>query len=470
MTNLRRTLVLTLLKTADLAVVALTFAVALCVASGRSYESLLALQVSVRNVLFLLVYLMVWHLLLVSFGLYRSHRLSPISREWRDLMGVVLLALGTLAIGAPILGFEAVTTSFLFDFLVASFLGLATSRRLVRVLARFLRRHGRNLRNVVVVGKGEGALDMASELARHADLGYHIVEVLQTGTDPVHGTNDESWIVDRLTTLLGAHQIDEVCLALPLDDGTPLIRRVVELCEEQGTMVRVVSTFVDLSLARAHVDDVNGRPVITIFSGPPDSILLAVKRLLDVAVSGIATVVLTPVFLLLAIAIKLDSRGPVFFVQDRVGLNGRRFRFYKFRTMVADAESRMADVEHMNEAQGPLFKIRNDPRTTRLGRTLRRFSIDELPQLLNVLKGDMSLVGPRPLPLRDCNLISVRAHKRRFSVKPGIACLWQVNGREPSFDEWIRHDMEYIDHWSLGLDLKILVKTIPTILSGRGAY
>ena len=366
MTNLRRTLVLTLLKTADLAVVALTFAVALCVASGRSYESLLALQVSVRNVLFLLVYLMVWHLLLVSFGLYRSHRLSPISREWRDLMGVVLLALGTLAIGAPILGFEAVTTSFLFDFLVASFLGLATSRRLVRVLARFLRRHGRNLRNVVVVGKGEGALDMASELARHADLGYHIVEVLQIGTDPVHGTNDESWIVDRLTTLLGAHQIDEVCLALPLDDGTPLIRRVVELCEEQGTMVRVVSTFVDLSLARAHVDDVNGRPVITIFSGPPDSILLAVKRLLDVAVSGIATVVLTPVFLLLAIAIKLDSRGPVFFVQDRVGLNGRRFRFYKFRTMVADAESRMADVEHMNEAQGPLFKIRNDPRTTRL--------------------------------------------------------------------------------------------------------
>jgi lipopolysaccharide/colanic/teichoic acid biosynthesis glycosyltransferase len=160
----------------------------------------------------------------------------------------------------------------------------------------------------------------------------------------------------------------------------------------------------------------------------------------------------------------------VLFVQERVGLGGRRFRFYKFRTMVPDAERRQADLERLNEAQGPVFKIRSDPRITRVGRIIRQLSLDELPQFLNVLRGDMSLVGPRPLPVRDVLKIDRRAHKRRFSVKPGITCLWQVHGREPSFDEWIKTDMEYIDNWSLGLDLKIMVKTIPAVLTGRGAY
>jgi len=158
------------------------------------------------------------------------------------------------------------------------------------------------------------------------------------------------------------------------------------------------------------------------------------------------------------------------FVQERMGLNGRRFRFYKFRTMVQNAEELQEGLEPLNEAQGPVFKIRNDPRVTRLGRWIRRLSLDELPQLVHVLKGDMSLVGPRPLPLRDVQRIDVRAHKRRFSVRPGITCLWQINGREPEFESWIKTDMEYIDNWSLGLDVRILLKTIPAVLSGRGAY
>jgi len=151
-------------------------------------------------------------------------------------------------------------------------------------------------------------------------------------------------------------------------------------------------------------------------------------------------------------------------------LGGRRFRFYKFRTMVAGAEGMQEALEPRNEAHGPVFKIRSDPRVTRLGYMLRRLSLDELPQLLNVLRGDMSLVGPRPLPLRDVARIDERSHKRRLSVKPGVTCLWQVSGREPEFDEWIRSDMEYIDNWSLALDTKILARTIPAVLSGRGAY
>jgi len=171
-----------------------------------------------------------------------------------------------------------------------------------------------------------------------------------------------------------------------------------------------------------------------------------------------------------AIAIKLDSRGPILFAQERVGLGGRRFRLYKFRTMIEGADRLQAEFEALNEAHGPVFKIRNDPRVTRVGRWLRQLSLDELPQLVNVLTGDMSLVGPRPLPLRDVQRIDKRAHKRRFSVKPGITCLWQVNGREPEFENWLKTDMEYIDNWSLGLDVKILLKTIPAVLSGRGAY
>jgi lipopolysaccharide/colanic/teichoic acid biosynthesis glycosyltransferase len=169
--------------------------------------------------------------------------------------------------------------------------------------------------------------------------------------------------------------------------------------------------------------------------------------------------------------IRLDSPGPIFFYQERVGLNKRRFRLVKFRTMFDGANQQQQQLEHLNEADGPVFKIRSDPRVTRLGKLLRRYSIDELPQLFNVLKQDMSLVGPRPLPVRDVERIDKQGHKRRFSVKPGITCLWQVNGRsDVSFDHWVRLDLEYIDSWSLGLDMRILLKTIPAVVKGSGAY
>jgi lipopolysaccharide/colanic/teichoic acid biosynthesis glycosyltransferase len=187
-------------------------------------------------------------------------------------------------------------------------------------------------------------------------------------------------------------------------------------------------------------------------------------------VSTIALVLLAPILIVIAIAIKLDSRGPVLFLQERVGLNRRRFNVLKFRTMVPDAEARQAEVEHLNEAEGPVFKIEDDPRITPLGGFLRRTSLDEIPQLVNVLRGEMSLVGPRPLPVRDYGRIETRWHRRRFSVKPGITCLWQIRSREPKFNEWIQLDMEYIDNWSLALDLKILAKTIPAVLSRHGAH
>jgi exopolysaccharide biosynthesis polyprenyl glycosylphosphotransferase len=194
------------------------------------------------------------------------------------------------------------------------------------------------------------------------------------------------------------------------------------------------------------------------------------KRTLDVSLSLLAMLLLSPLFLLATLIVKLTSPGPGFFVQERVGLNKRRFRLYKFRTMVADAAERQREIEHLNEASGAVFKIRNDPRLTPVGKFLRKTSIDELPQLFNVLKGDMSLVGPRPLPVRDYQGFDQDWQRRRFCVRPGITCLWQINGRSSTpFEKWMELDMEYIDHWSLGLDLKILAKTIPAVIKGAGA-
>ena len=271
--------------------------------------------------------------------------------------------------------------------------------------------------------------------------------------------------------MIADHPVDEVLIALPLDKYGPLVEAIVRNCEEQGIIVRVRTELSHLPVARSYVDDLHGVSVLTIQTGPVDGWPLIVKRSIDVAVSAALLLTLAPLFVAVMLLIKLDSAGSVFFAQERVGFNKRRFRMLKFRTMVAEADQQQDVLEHLNEAEGPVFKIKNDPRVTWVGKFLRRFSIDELPQLLNVFKGDMSLVGPRPLPVRDVERIDVQWHRRRFSIKPGITCLWQVNGRSNiAFDEWVRLDLEYIDRWSLGLDIKILMKTIPAVFRGSGAY
>jgi exopolysaccharide biosynthesis polyprenyl glycosylphosphotransferase len=281
----------------------------------------------------------------------------------------------------------------------------------------------------------------------------------------------ESQIMSELDAMMAQQAIDEVLVALPTHKYSSLVETIVRRCEEQGVVVRVRTETFNLQIARSYVDELEGVPVVTIRSGPEDDWRLLTKRLIDILGSIALLVVLAPLFALVALLIKLDSPGSVFFTQERIGFNKRRFKLIKFRTMANGADQQQALLEHLNEVEGPVFKIKNDPRVTCLGKFLRRFSIDELPQLFNVLKGDMSLVGPRPLPVRDVQRIDVTSHKRRFSIKPGITCLWQVNGRSDiGFDDWVLLDLEYIDRWSLGLDLRILLKTIPAVLKGPGAY
>jgi exopolysaccharide biosynthesis polyprenyl glycosylphosphotransferase len=264
--------------------------------------------------------------------------------------------------------------------------------------------------------------------------------------------------------------VDEVAFYLPLGTYYGQCVRVAALCEEHGVVMRFATDIFTMKTARARGEEVDGDHFISANTNALDGWPLVMKRALDIALSGSLIVLLTPLLVAVALLIRLTSSGPALFRQERLGLNKRRFLMYKFRTMVVDAETQMAALERYNEVTGPVFKIKNDPRITRIGKILRRTSIDELPQLLNVLKGDMSMVGPRPLPVRDYEGFSEDWQRRRFSIQPGLTCLWQINGRSSiEFEEWMKLDIKYMDEWSLWLDFKILARTIPAVLKGSGA-
>ncbi|MBU6281781.1 sugar transferase [bacterium] len=471
----RRRHLLTLLKAFDLVVVVASILLA-AVATSPEFDrnhwlSIFQVRLSVANVVGVALYLAAWHVALTTRGLYNSYRLSRPMREVTDLAFVTMLCVVPLAALRPLVDIDVLTPGFVYAFAVAAFVGLCLERRLLREIARRARTMGRNLRDVVFVGAGRQNLESAADLARRDALGYHVVEVVDIERDLAEPALAPRRVVDKLQGIVDRHPIDEVFVALDLDGGSQsVIREIISTCEEQGVTVRVIANLAVLEWAWASVDTLSGHPVITIASGPPESVGLVVKRVIDIVISAVALVVFAPIMALVALAIRLDSSGPAIFRQERVGLNRRRFPALKFRTMVVDAEKLLPELERANEASGAVFKIRRDPRITRVGRILRRTSLDELPQLWNVFTGDMSIVGPRPLPVRDVDRIEARWHHRRFAVKPGITCLWQVTSRRPNFDDIIRADMEYIDNWSLALDFKIMLMTVPAVLSGEGAH
>jgi exopolysaccharide biosynthesis polyprenyl glycosylphosphotransferase len=280
--------------------------------------------------------------------------------------------------------------------------------------------------------------------------------------------NDSS--VETLVEMLHEHSANGVLLAAK-HTYFGQIEKAVQACELEGVEAWLLADFFNTQVSQTTIDDLNGRPMLVFRSTPEDSWQRVAKQVIDVFGAFAFLLVWSWAFLLIALIIKLTSPGPILFRQRRSGLNGRPFTMLKFRSMVTNAEQRKAELEVLNEMDGPVFKVTNDPRVTRIGRFLRRWSIDEWPQMINVLLGDMSLVGPRPLPVDEVRRFDDLAHRRRLSVKPGLTCLWQVNGRNQvtSFRDWVRLDLEYIDNWSIWLDLKILAKTVPVVLMGTGA-
>jgi exopolysaccharide biosynthesis polyprenyl glycosylphosphotransferase len=336
---------------------------------------------------------------------------------------------------------------------------------------RWVRGLGRE-RVLVVGGTGLGRQVMERIVAQ-SYLGYALVGYLDDGAPPPGQRPDGHFRhlgpVEELVAFVYSGVADQVILALPFWQHHQL-PGLVAICREAGVEFRVAPDLYELSFDRIDVGDLSGIPLIGLKELSLTGWNLVVKRAMDLALTLLAAPILLPLAAIIILAIRRDSPGPAIFRQLRVGKGGRPFTTYKFRTMVADAEARKADLAALNEADGPIFKIRNDPRMTRVGRILRRTSLDELPQFWNVLRGEMSLVGPRP-PTPDEAACYKEWHQRRLDVTPGLTGLWQVLGRsDTSFDEMVRLDIYYAEHWSPGMDLRILLQTIPVVISGKGAY
>jgi exopolysaccharide biosynthesis polyprenyl glycosylphosphotransferase len=323
-------------------------------------------------------------------------------------------------------------------------------------------------RRAVLVGSGRHIEDVAHALTDEVHAPVEMVGFISLTPRPDNGLRSLGRI-EQLAEVLDAYRVQEVIIA---DPDFPQERAVelVDTCHRRGVTVRVAPSTMEILVQRAEF--VPGASVPLFELRPPvfDGFDYVIKRTFDLAVSGLLLLLLSPVLAVSALLVKLSSRGPVIFRSYRPGIGGELFACFKFRTMYTDAEQRQADLESLNEASGPLFKIRRDPRLTPVGRFLRRWSLDELPQLLNVVRGDMSLVGPRPLPERDFEQLE-EWHKKRYLVLPGLTGLWQVSGRsELDFDDLVRLDFLYLERWSVGLDLAILLKTVPAVLSKRGAF
>ncbi len=348
--------------------------------------------------------------------------------------------------------------------------GLARVIRQV-VLTR-LRQAGQGVDRVVIIGAGEVGRTVIRNLIAQPELGYRVIGFLDD--NPVKSTTDIGPIralgpLDNLPEVIREHAIDQVIITLPWQYHRKTVRLVTD-SEHAGVRARVVPDLFQLSLGGVDVEAINGIPLISIKQTTLTGLNLTLKRIVDVLIAGAVLLIGSPVWLLIALSIKLDSRGPVLFKQERIGRHGHPFTVYKFRSMYVDAEQRLEELRTQNEASGPLFKVRDDPRRTRVGRLIRTTSIDEIPQFLNVLRGEMSIVGPRPgLPAEVAQYQDW--HHKRLQVLPGITGMWQVSGRSNlTFDEMVMLDIYYAENWSLSLDLRIMLRTVPQILFGDGAY
>ncbi len=315
-------------------------------------------------------------------------------------------------------------------------------------------------KRLLLVGTREDTARLQEELQNAQGDDLKVVAQVALDKEPI----------ERLIQLMHEHSANGVIL-IPQHIYFGQIEQAIEVCEREGVDVWLIADFFKTQLSRTRVDEFYGRPMLVFSTGPEKSWSALLKQVFDFVGASILLFLLAVPMVLIAVAIRLSSPGPVFFRQQRSGLNGQPFTMLKFRSMITNAEQLRHELEALNEMSGPVFKVTNDPRITGFGRFMRKYSIDELPQLINVWRGEMSLVGPRPLPVDEVRRFDDPAHRRRLSVRPGLTCLWQISGRNNvrDFQEWVRLDLEYIDHWSLWLDFKILLRTIPAVFTGAGA-
>ncbi|MBI2095950.1 MAG: sugar transferase [Candidatus Omnitrophica bacterium] len=424
------------------------------------------------------VYLRAFWLTLAIWAVLLKVRDDYGSRHRRSYSGVFLMhfANGCLFFffttsAAFILKFDFLGRVFLACYTVVSVVLLFLVRSAVLAVAFFVRSRGHDHKNLLIVGTGNRARKFAELVSFHKEWGYRVVGFLDRYPNLVGDKVAGHEVIGTLESLPGILKekvIDQVVFVIPRK-WIERIEKCVRYCEAVGVPATLSADFFDLKTASLVPDELEGFTCVTFETRILKEEELLLKRVFDILISSVVLVVIAPALAVVAVAVKLSSKGPVFFRQVRCGRNGRRFTLYKFRSMVADAEARLAGLKELNEMSGPVFKMAHDPRVTRIGAFLRKTSLDEFPQLWNVLKGDMSLVGPRP-PLPAEVTQYEPWHRRRLSMKPGITCLWQVSGRnEVDFKQWMELDLDYIDHWSLWTDIKIMLLTARALITRRGA-
>jgi exopolysaccharide biosynthesis polyprenyl glycosylphosphotransferase len=413
-----------------------------------------------------------WVMIFNFQGAYSYQRLDSFSTETKIILKTILG--GTLFLICLVFllrpGYIPRTLVAIF-FLVNVGL-LILEKFLLFSIAKIIRRRGQNRKKILVVGTGNQSRRFVETIQKHFHWGLDIIGFIDMAQGNVgreiFGKKILGTIHD-IAPVLHQHPVDEVIISVStLRLGE--VREVIEVCEREGVQVRIISDFLGEIAKRFQADVIYGLPIISISYIPKNHLALAVKRGMDIVISLLALILLAPLFMVMAAAIKISSPGPVFYEWNVVGFNKKPFKSWKFRSMVLGADRMKAQLAYLNEMAGPVFKIVHDPRVTPVGRFLRKYSLDELPQLWSVVKGDMSLVGPRPAGPHELARYE-SWQRRKLSIKPGITCLWQVNGRNKinNFDDWARLDLAYIDNWSLWLDCKILLKTIPAVILGKGA-
>jgi exopolysaccharide biosynthesis polyprenyl glycosylphosphotransferase len=478
MNEAKRKLVGGAMKLFDLFAASLALAFAAVLMTGTRgrvpLRGVMSLQIRVSHALLYILLLLIWHGLFSMCGMYESKRLTAKLDLVRELFLATTLATASLTIIEWAADIRSMSLTFIELFWLCSALILLGSRLLIYYLLRRIRTSGRDLRHILILGTNARAREFAGRIQSKPELGYRLVGFVDRVWAGMPGLAEQDREIccdfAGLEAFLRWHVVDEIAMYLPLRSFYECSADIATLCEEHGITLRLAPDLFNLKVARSRSDELDGEPQITEVTGVVAGGWLILKRFLDFALSFTLLIVLSPILVLLASLVKLSSRGPILFQQKRLGRHRRQFVMFKFRTMIDSAEKLQNDFAGLNEMSGPVFKIKNDPRITPLGRILRKASLDELPQLWNVLRGEMSLVGPRAMSVRDYGLFPQDWQRRRFSVQPGITCLWQVNGRNSiGFDAWMEMDMEYIDRWSFWLDLKILARTVPAVIKGVGA-
>jgi len=418
-----------------------------------------------------------WILVGLAAGIYRDIREEELRRAFLDPLRVGVMSTTLLFAFTFALKLEYLSRLLLGLYAAADLAAMVGFRLVARGLSEPLRRSVAGFRNFLVVGDTPAAAEIARTIEANEGRGMRLSGFVRVGAaeqayrparEPGLRGAYPVYALEQVPDLLRRHVIDEVVFAVAKEDLDKLEETFL-LCEEEGVKTRVLLSFFPHVISRVYLEHLGEKPLLTFTATPESESLLLLKRVLDFLMALVLLVVLSPLFLVLAALIKLTSKGPVFYRQVRCGLGGRKFTLSKFRSMRADADLHREELEALNEMDGPVFKIAHDPRCTAVGRFMRKFSLDELPQLFNVLRGDMSFVGPRP-PLPEEVEKYERWQRRRLRMQPGLTCLWALEGRNKlSFRRWMELDLEYIDNWSMSLDWKILLRTIPVVLLGRGA-